>query len=146
MSKEKNDFELKISPEHIIERLKTVTQCKTITEIAQILGVSQSAISNWRRKNTIPWGLIFEKFSPITAIYILTNIKISPELISESSLIQEQPIPKPMSPDMEAMRNKVARLEGQLEQCRETNIQLLNTITELSKPVGTPSREKVSSH
>lgn len=48
--------------EIIIEWLKSEADFKTDTQLAEFLGVTQQTISSWRRRETIDYKLVIDKF------------------------------------------------------------------------------------
>lgn len=82
--KTKNDKEL------ILSRIKQHYNFKTDTELSDFLGVSKSTLSNWNKRNSIDYDLIFSKCEQIDKNWLLTGkeqekSKISGHSISNST-------------------------------------------------------------
>lgn len=55
----------------IINRLKKSLNINSDTELAEILGVGKSTISNWRKRNTIDYAVIFTLCEHIDLNYLI---------------------------------------------------------------------------
>lgn len=80
----------------VIERMKEIALCKTDTKLANMLGVSSSAINGWKIRNEIPGDYIVkisEKYNK-SVRYILygeQNNEEGPELQKLFEILKESP-------------------------------------------------------
>jgi hypothetical protein len=58
----------------IIDRLFIFFNVKTNIELAEKLGVSPTSISNWKKRNTIDYNLVFTKCEGINWNWLLSGI------------------------------------------------------------------------
>lgn len=70
------------SKSEILERVKKVYNIKSNTELADYLGVSKSTLSNWYKRNSIDYDLLFSACSNSDLEYILTGSCTKSEDIS----------------------------------------------------------------
>ena len=61
------------SSDDILDRLKTALSLKSDTDLGNRLGVSKAAISNWRKRNTIDYPLVFSFCEHINIDWLITG-------------------------------------------------------------------------
>lgn len=76
----------------ILKRLKEETKLKHDREIAELLGVDQQNITNWKTRNSIPYDLLISLCltKEINLIYILTGRKNVNSTKNENNLTKTQ--------------------------------------------------------
>jgi transcriptional regulator with XRE-family HTH domain len=77
IKKSQNTF----STDEIIKRLKQITGEKNERQLAARLGVAQSTMSTWKKRNSIDIKLIIEQFPAININYLIYGV--SDEVIKE---------------------------------------------------------------
>lgn len=100
---------MEINTKNIIQRLKSLKSLASDEQLADYMGVTRAAVSTWKSRNTIDYGLVFEKFADYNLNYIVygkadvlqnaihansshTNNDISKYevLIAENNLLKQQ--------------------------------------------------------
>lgn len=61
---------------NILNKLKEFLNIKTDDELANVLGVTAPTISNWRRRGTISYDIIFEKIENLDYNWLLYNEEV----------------------------------------------------------------------
>lgn len=66
----------------ILSRLKTTLNFSTDTELADFLGISKSVLSNWYKRNSIDWDLVFTKCEHIDYNILIKGSKSAEDVQS----------------------------------------------------------------
>lgn len=61
------------SSDNILDRLKTALSISSDQELCKALGVAKSTISNWRKRNTIDFKLLFTLCEQINLDWLITG-------------------------------------------------------------------------
>ena len=61
------------SSEEVIERLKLALSVDSDKELGEILGLTKAAISNWKKRNSIDWDLVFSKCEHVSYDWLITG-------------------------------------------------------------------------
>ena len=61
------------SSDDILDRLKSALSLKNDTELGNRLGVSKAAISNWRKRNSVDYPLVFSFCEHINIDWLITG-------------------------------------------------------------------------
>ncbi|MCT4646438.1 MAG: helix-turn-helix domain-containing protein [Carboxylicivirga sp.] len=71
----------------ILERVKTAMSFNTDKELAEFLGIGKSTLSNWLKRDSLDFELVFSKCEHINADWLLTGIgdmlKVNKNVVSE---------------------------------------------------------------
>lgn len=59
------------SSKEVIDRLKLALSLPTDNALAEYLGVSKAALSNWKSRNTIDFLLLFSKCEPLSIDWVI---------------------------------------------------------------------------
>ena len=77
------------SAKEVIIRLKESLGVNTDTELANILGITKAAISNWKNRNTIDWNLVFSKCEHTSFDWLIDGRELNDEITSKSVAVLE---------------------------------------------------------
>ncbi len=55
----------------ILSRLKEINKLSSDTELANLLGINKSTLSNWYRRNTVDYDLVFSKCEHVDINWLL---------------------------------------------------------------------------
>lgn len=61
------------SSEEIILRLKNILGIESDKELGELLGVTKGAISNWKKRNSIDWNLVFSKCEHVDLNWLING-------------------------------------------------------------------------
>lgn len=113
----------------ILERLKETFQVKKDKELAEILGVEQQNITNWKNRNSIPYefiiSLCLEK--NINMIYILTGKKESNSIKNDDNLskVEKEILEKLKTLDPLQKKSILLKVNAEILKNEEKEIELL---------------------
>lgn len=62
-----------LNTEKIIERLKTAFNLKSDTAVAEFLSISKSTLSNWKKRESVDYDLLFSKCKQINLDWLITG-------------------------------------------------------------------------
>lgn len=103
----------------IIKRLKNAKNIQSDAELAIFLGISKSTLSNWYKRNSIDYDLLFSKCEPINIDWLLTGTGsmlrsgvVSPVQVAPAVPAPQAPTPAPQAPDTSSMHYIMQRYES----------------------------------
>lgn len=92
-----------ISSDDILDRLKTALSIKNDTELGTKLGVSKAAISNWRKRNSVDYSLVFSFCEHISIDWLITGKgSMQPSRLVHDASYSDENVGVPLIP-VEAM-------------------------------------------
>lgn len=113
----------------ILKRFKEELNLKHDREIAEILGVEQQNITNWKARNSIPYDLIisFCLEKEINMIYILTGKKDSNSLKNDENLSKTQKEITEKIKNLDPIQQKIIlnKIDEEILKNEEKEIELL---------------------
>ncbi|MGE4444718.1 MAG: helix-turn-helix domain-containing protein [Candidatus Altimarinota bacterium] len=113
----------------ILKRFKEELNLKHDREIAEILGVEQQNITNWKARNSIPYDLIisFCLEKEINMIYILTGKKDSNSLKNDENLSKTQKEITEKIKNLDPIQQKLIlnKIDNEILKNEEKEIELL---------------------
>ncbi len=82
----------------ILERVKTAMSFTTDKDLAAFLGVSKSTLSNWVKRDSLDFELVFSKCEQLNADWLLTGkgemLKVNKDVVSEPPMEAYDPTVK----------------------------------------------------